>query len=51
MPQYTVGHVDRTNRIFARAAAHRGLTLAGNAYRGIGLPDCIQSIGGGGSQR
>lgn len=51
MPHYTVGHVTRTNRIFARAAAHRGLTLAGNAYRGIGLPDCIQSIGGGGSQR
>jgi oxygen-dependent protoporphyrinogen oxidase len=49
MPHYTVGHVTRINQILARAATHRGLTLAGNAYRGIGLPDCIQSIGG--SQR
>lgn len=43
MPHYTLGHVARTNEVLARAATHRGLTLAGNGYRGIGLPDCIQS--------
>jgi len=26
-----------------RLAAHAGLFVAGNAYRGIGLPDCIAS--------
>jgi len=41
MPQYHVGHLDRMARIDARLDAHRGLALAGNAYRGVGIPDCI----------
>ncbi len=41
MPQYNVGHLDRIARIEARVAAHPGLQLAGAAYRGVGIPQCI----------
>jgi oxygen-dependent protoporphyrinogen oxidase len=43
MPQYHLGHVDRVARIEARVAKLAGLELAGNAYRGVGVPDCIHS--------
>ena len=43
MPQYAVGHEDRLRQIESRLALHPGLFLAGNAYRGVGIPDCIQS--------
>jgi protoporphyrinogen/coproporphyrinogen III oxidase len=43
MPQYTIGHLDRVAVIDRRLAEHPGLYVAGNAYRGIGLPDCIAS--------
>ena len=43
MPQYTLGHPDRLARLERRLDAHPGLQLAGSAYRGIGLPDCIAS--------
>ena len=43
MPQYRVGHLDRMSRIEARIASLPGLALAGNAYRGVGIPDCIHS--------
>jgi oxygen-dependent protoporphyrinogen oxidase len=43
MPQYEVGHLERVAAIERCAARHRGLELAGNAYRGVGLPDCIHS--------
>ncbi len=43
MPQYHLGHLDRVARIEAAAAAHQGLALAGSAYRGVGIPDCIRS--------
>lgn len=43
MPQYTLGHLDRLTVIENRQGAHPGLFLAGNAYRGIGIPDCIAS--------
>jgi oxygen-dependent protoporphyrinogen oxidase len=42
MAQYTVGHPQRLAEIEARAAAIPGLHLAGNAYQGIGIPDCIR---------
>lgn len=42
MAQYAVGHKERTQRIAARVAALPGLRLAGNAYDGIGIPDCIR---------
>jgi oxygen-dependent protoporphyrinogen oxidase len=43
MPQYTIGHLDRVAVIDRRLTEHPGLYVAGNAYRGIGLPDCIAS--------
>jgi oxygen-dependent protoporphyrinogen oxidase len=42
MAQYAVGHPQRLAEIEARAAAIPGLCLAGNAYTGIGIPDCIR---------
>ncbi|MGA2351744.1 MAG: protoporphyrinogen oxidase [Terracidiphilus sp.] len=42
MAQYAVGHQERKQRIAARVALLPGLKLAGNAYDGIGIPDCIR---------
>ncbi len=42
MAQYAVGHQERMQRIASRVAALCGLRLAGNAYDGIGIPDCIR---------
>ena len=42
MAQYAVGHQGRMKRINERVAALPGLALAGNAYDGIGIPDCIR---------
>ncbi len=42
MAQYAVGHQARIDRIQARVAALPGLQLVGNAYDGIGIPDCIR---------
>ena len=41
MPQYHVGHNELVARIEARAAKLPGLHLAGNAFHGVGIPDCI----------
>ena len=43
MPQYEVGHLDRVNEIEKLVAETPGLALAGNSYRGAGIPDCIRS--------
>jgi oxygen-dependent protoporphyrinogen oxidase len=43
MAQYGVGHLDRLDRIERLCQQLPGLALAGNAYRGIGVPDCIRS--------
>ncbi len=43
MAQYHVGHLDRVGRIKERVAKLPGLQLAGNAYQGAGIPDCIRS--------
>lgn len=42
MAQYPVGHPQRLAEMEARARAIPGLGLAGNAYQGIGIPDCIR---------
>ncbi len=41
MAQYTVGHAQRVERIEAILQATPRLHLAGNAYHGIGIPDCV----------
>jgi oxygen-dependent protoporphyrinogen oxidase len=43
MAQYGVGHLERLQRIETRLQQIPGLTLAGNGYRGIGVPDCVRS--------
>jgi oxygen-dependent protoporphyrinogen oxidase len=42
MAQYPVGHAGRVTEIEGRVDAIAGLHLAGNAYHGIGIPDCIR---------
>jgi oxygen-dependent protoporphyrinogen oxidase len=41
MPQYTVGHLGRVERIRSALAACPGLAVTGAAYGGVGIPDCI----------
>jgi len=43
MAQYVVGHLERLQRIDDLLKQWPGLVLAGNAYRGIGVPDCVRS--------
>jgi protoporphyrinogen/coproporphyrinogen III oxidase len=43
MAQYAVGHLERMQRVRAMLATLPGLALAGNAYEGIGVPDCIRT--------
>ena len=42
IPQYTIGHQARLDRIEAALAAHPGLFLAGNSYRGVSINACIE---------
>ncbi len=42
-PQYEVGHRERVSEIDRMTASHPGLHLAGAAYHGAGVPDCIAS--------
>ena len=41
MPQYDVDHLSRVDTIDVKLKQHPNLFLTGNAYRGIGIPDCI----------
>jgi oxygen-dependent protoporphyrinogen oxidase len=43
MPQYHIGHLDLVRQIEERADTIPHLALAGNAYRGVGIPFCIRS--------
>jgi len=43
MAQYGVGHLERMEQVRASVAALPSLALAGNAYQGIGVPDCIRT--------
>lgn len=43
MAQYHLGHLQRVARVEALVGRLPGLVLAGNAYHGVGIPDCIHS--------
>jgi protoporphyrinogen/coproporphyrinogen III oxidase len=43
MPQYYVGHKDRVKQIHESLGRLTGLYFAGNAYEGVGIPQCIHS--------
>lgn len=43
MAQYNVGHLERIQTIEQACRELPRLALAGNAYRGIGVPDCVRS--------
>jgi oxygen-dependent protoporphyrinogen oxidase len=43
MPQYHVGHAARAEAIERAVARHPGLGLAGGAYRGVGIADCVRA--------
>jgi protoporphyrinogen/coproporphyrinogen III oxidase len=43
IPQYTIGHMDILAEIDSELARLPGLYLAGNAYRGIGVSDCLEN--------
>ena len=42
MPQYAVGHISRVAEMDARAAAIPAFSLIGNAFHGVGIPDCVR---------
>lgn len=42
MPQYHVGHLEKCAALQERVKAIPGLFLTGNAYEGIGIPDCVR---------
>jgi protoporphyrinogen/coproporphyrinogen III oxidase len=41
-PQYAVGHLERTQSIYAQCSAQPGLFVAGSAFEGVGIPDCVR---------
>ena len=42
MPQYAVGHLQKVQRIRSLEAQLPGLAITGNAYDGVGIPQCIR---------
>jgi oxygen-dependent protoporphyrinogen oxidase len=42
MPQYIVGHEARIKRLLMALAPHAGLSLTGNYFDGVGIPDCVR---------
>jgi len=43
MPQYPVGHLEHIAQINAKVSKYHGIAIAGNAYAGVGIPDCVRS--------
>ena len=43
MPQYHLGHVERVEQIETLVGRHTNFALAGNSYRGVGIPACVES--------
>ncbi len=43
IPNYKVGHLSNVNKIFEMLKNYEGIYLNSNAYRGIGLNDCVSN--------
>ena len=43
MPQYALGHLDLVARV--RRSLPEGIFLVGQAYDGVGIPDCVRAAG------
>lgn len=43
IPQYTLGHATRLSAVDRAEEEYAGLVFAGNAYRGVGVNDCVVS--------
>ncbi len=43
MPQYDVGHKQRVERIEALLQGYPTIKICGNAFRGVGIPQCVFS--------
>jgi protoporphyrinogen/coproporphyrinogen III oxidase len=41
MAQYEVGHLGWLSEVESRIEEYQGLQLAGNAFTGVGIPDCV----------
>lgn len=41
MPVYSVGHKEKVEAIYEALKKYPGLYVTGNAYEGMGIPDCI----------
>lgn len=46
MPQYNLGHLQRVAAITEDCTGVPGFEIAGNMFRGVGIPDCIASAEG-----
>lgn len=42
MPQYTIGHAERQTKMQECLEYLPGIHLTGNAYDGVGIPDCVR---------
>ena len=45
LPQYSVGHADRIDRVRGAVGRRPGLGVCGAAYEGVGVPACIADAG------
>ena len=43
IPQYLMGHSEKLRVIDERLESHPGLYITGNAYRGVGINDCVEN--------
>jgi oxygen-dependent protoporphyrinogen oxidase len=43
MPQYHLGHIEKVESVFGKLKKYKALEIAGNAYNGVGIPECVRS--------
>ena len=42
LPQYAIGHAALIEQVERKVKSYNGLSLIGNAYHGVGIPDCVR---------